>query len=182
MTLASVARRSIPSCLLAATIAAAAAAQDQPKTEKVTTGAEYSAGGFHRAMLGSSYRDLWTTPVELPVLDLSKEGGGLKPVRRVGGQQTKGLALVGNDGRAYTFRGVEKDPSNILPEELHDTFVEDLLRDQMAAQHPAGALIADELSKAAGVATVPIRFVVMPDDPALGEFRDVFKGLPGTFS
>ncbi|HEY7513527.1 MAG TPA: hypothetical protein VIC87_03570, partial [Vicinamibacteria bacterium] len=56
------------------------------------------------------------------------------------------------------------------------------LRDQMAAQHPAGALIADELSKAAGVATVPIRFVVMPDDPALGEFRDVFKGLPGTFS
>src|SRR6185436_9690023 len=144
---------------------------------------EYSAGGFHRAMLGSSYRDLWTTPVELPVLDLSKEGGGgLKPVRRVGGQQTKGLALVGNDGRAYTFRGVEKDPSNILPEELHDTFVEDLLRDQMAAQHPAGALIADELSKAAGVPTVPVRFVVLPDDPALGEFRDVFKGLPGTFA
>ena len=81
--------------------------------------------------------------------------GGLTPVRRVGGQQTKGLALVGKDGRSYTFRGVEKDPSNILPEELHDTFVEGLLRDQMAAQHPAGALIADELARAAGVPTRP---------------------------
>jgi hypothetical protein len=188
MTLGSAPRRTLASCLFVAAVAAVAAArtaeaQEQPKTERVTTGAEYGAGGFHRAMLGSSYRDLWTTPVVLPVLDLSKEGGGgLKPVRRVGGQQTKGLALVGNDGRAYTFRGVEKDPSNILPEELHDTFVEDLLRDQMAAQHPAGSLIADELSKAAGIPTVPIRFVVLPDDPALGEFREVFKGLPGTFS
>jgi len=115
MTHGSAFRRTFPSFLLAGTIAAAAAAQDQPKTERVTTGPEYSAGGFHRAMLGSSYRDLWTTPVVLPVLDLSKEGGGgLKPVRRVGGQQTKGLALVGQDGRAYTFRGVEKDLSDAL--------------------------------------------------------------------
>jgi len=171
-------------CLLAAglTAAAAAAAQDRSPTERVTPGADYGAGGFHRAMLGSSYRDLWTTPIAADVLDLAKEAGGLTPVRRVGGQQTKGLALVGKDGRSYTFRGVEKDPSNILPDELHDTFVEGLLRDQMAAQHPAGALIADELARAAGVPSIPARMVVMPDDPALGEFRADFKGLPGTFS
>ena len=167
-------------CLLAA--AAVAAPQENPRTEPVTPGADYAAGGFHRAMLGSSYRDLWTTPIDAEVLDLATEAGGLTPVRRVGGQQTKGLALVGKDGRSYTFRGVDKDPSNILPEELHDTFVEGLLRDQMAAQHPAGALIADELARAAGVASIPARIVVMPDDPALGEFRADFKGLPGTFS
>jgi hypothetical protein len=165
-----------------ASLATLAFAQEKPRTQKVTGGAEYGAGGFHRAMLGASYRDLWTTPIEAEVLDLSKEAGGLKPVRRVGGQQTKGLALVGRDGRSYTFRGVEKDPSNILPEELQNTFVQDLLRDQMAAQHPAGALIADELSRAAGLPTIPVRIVVMPDDPALGEFREEFKGLPGTFS
>jgi hypothetical protein len=161
---------------------APAAAQQAPGKARVTPGADYGAGGFHRAMLGASYRDLWTTPIEAEVLDLASEAGGLTPVRRVGGQQTKGLALRGKDGRSYTFRGVDKDPSNILPEELHDTFVEGLLRDQMAAQHPAGALVADELARAAGVATVPIRIVVMPDDPVLGEFREAFKGLPGTFS
>jgi hypothetical protein len=161
---------------------AADAAQDAPRAQRVTPGPEYAASGFHRAMLGSSYRDLWTTPIEAEVLDLTREAGGLRPVRRVGGQQTKGLALTGSDGRSYTFRAVEKDPSNILPEELHNTFVEGLLRDQMAAQHPAGALIADELARAAGVPTIPVRLVVMPDHPALGEFREEFKRLPGTFS
>ncbi|HEY8232105.1 MAG TPA: hypothetical protein VIJ10_05550 [Vicinamibacteria bacterium] len=175
-------RSSAVPCLLLLTLAAGSAAQEKPRTERVTGGAEYGAGGFHRAMLGASYRDLWTTPVEAEVLDLSREAGGVTPVRRVGGQQTKGLAFVGKDGRSYTFRGVEKDPSNLLPQELHDTFVQDLLRDQMAAQHPAGALIADELARAAGLPAIPVRFVVLPDDQALGEFRSEFKGLPGTFA
>lgn len=180
----SVRREAALFAVMAAALVAAtgASAQEPPRTERVTAGAEYAASGFHRAMLGASYRELWTTPIQAEVLDLAKEAGGLTPARRVGGQQTKGLALAGKDGRSYTFRGVEKDPSNILPEELHDTFVEDLLRDQMAAQHPAGALIADELARAAGVATIPVRLVVMPDDPALGEFRAEFKGLVGTFS
>ncbi len=107
---------------------------------------------------------------------------GSSLVRRVGGQQTLGLALAGQDGRSYTFRGLDKDPSNILPDELQDTFVEELVQDQMSAQHPAGALVADELARAAGVPTVPIRLVVLPDDPALGEERKAFASLLGTFS
>ena len=150
-------------------------------TETVTVGPQYGANGLHSAMLGSSYRRLWTTPITVEVLDLAAEAGGLTPERRVGGQQTKGLALHGPDGRSYTFRSIDKDPSNILPEDLQDTFVEELVKDQMAAQHPAGALVVDELSKAAGVPTVPIRIVVMPDDPALGEFRKDFANVVGTF-
>lgn len=163
-------------------VVSAASAPAATATRKVTAGPQYAAGGFHRLMLGAGYRRLWTTPIEAAVLDLATEAGGLKPAFRVGGQQTKGLALVGPDGRNYTFRGLDKDPSNILPEELQDTFVENLVQDQMAAQHPAGALIVDELAKAAGVPSVPIRIVVMPDDPALGEFRKEFGGLVGTFS
>jgi hypothetical protein len=167
---------------LAAASPVAAQAQEPAATQRVTVGPEYAASGFHELMLGSSYRALWTTPVALEVLDLSREAGGLKAVRRVGGQQTMGLALVSADGRSFTFRGIDKDPSSILPEELHDTFVQDLLRDQMAAQHPAASVIVDELARAAGVPSPPVRMVVMPDDAALGEFRDGFKGLPGTFS
>jgi hypothetical protein len=167
---------------VALALAGPAPAQDEPPKRTVAPGPHYRAGGFHRAMLGSSYRELWSTPVTVEVLDLAREAGGLTVVRRVGGQQTLGLALAGQDGRSYTFRGLDKDPSNILPEELHDTFVEELVQDQMSAQHPAGALVADELSRAAGVPTVPIRLVVLPDDPALGEQRKAFAGLLGTFS
>jgi hypothetical protein len=153
-----------------------------PKTRTAVAGPRYAAGSFHEAMLGRSYRELWATPIQVEALDLASEAGGLTAVRRVGGQQTRGLALKGRDGRSYTFRALDKDPTNILPEELRDTFVQQLVQDQMAAQHPAAALVTDELARAAGVATVPIRLVVMPDDPALGAFQKDFANLVGTFA
>jgi hypothetical protein len=143
---------------------------------------QYGASAFHRWTLGADYRKIWTTPIEAEVLDLDKEAGGVTPAFRVGGQETKGLAFSQRDGRSFTFRGLVKDPSNILPEELQNTFVEQLVQDQMSAQNPAAPLVVDELSKAVGVPTQPIRIVVLPDDPRLGEFRKDFAGLVGTFA
>ncbi|MCG6924805.1 MAG: BamA/TamA family outer membrane protein [Acidobacteria bacterium] len=153
-----------------------------PTTLSAVAGEEYGAGGFHRFMLGSDYRDLWTTPIEAEVLDLESFAGGLTPVMRVGGQQSKGLALKGADGRDYTFRGIDKDPSGILPADLRETVVDELVQDQIAASHPAGALVAEALAHAAGVRTVDSRIVVLGDDPALGEFREAFAGTMGTIS
>ncbi|HEV7501469.1 MAG TPA: hypothetical protein VGQ33_15750, partial [Vicinamibacteria bacterium] len=82
-------------------------AEGEPR-RKVVAGEHYQAGGLHRLLLGADYRDLWAMPVDLPVLDLQHFAGGLKPVRRVGGQETKGLAMKGADGRDYTFRGLDK--------------------------------------------------------------------------
>jgi hypothetical protein len=163
-------------------LVAAGAAEGAAETRKVTAGPEYGASGFHRWMLGADYRKLWTTPIEVEVLDLRKEAGGVTAAFRVGGQETKGLAFSQKDGRSFTFRGLEKDPTNILPEELQDTFVDQLVHDQMAAQNPAAPLVVDELSKAVGVPTQPIRIVVLPDDPALGEFRKEFAGVVGTLA
>src|SRR5439155_381606 len=82
---------------------------------------------------GVAYRDLWTMPVVVERLDLRTFAGGLKPVRRVGGQETKGLAIRGADGRDYTFRAVDKDPGGVLPADLRDTIAERIVRDQIAA-------------------------------------------------
>jgi hypothetical protein len=157
-------------------------AAQEGAVREVVAGPEYAAGGFKEFFLGSDYRDLWTTPFRVEVMALDSVGGGLTPVRRVGGQQSKGLALEGRDGRDYTFRAIDKDPSAILPEDLQGTIVDDFVKDQIAASHPAATLVADELSKAAGVPTVDIRLVVMADDPALGEFREAFAGVLGTIS
>jgi hypothetical protein len=151
-------------------------------TRKVVADPQYEAGGFHRFLWGNDYRDLWTTPVTVEVLDLQKEAGGLSPVRRVGGIQTKGLALRGADGASYTFRGLEKDASELLEEELKGTIVEKLLKDQMSAQHPGSELVARGLLEAAGVPVPAWRLVVLPDDPALGEFRKDFAGSVGVFA
>jgi hypothetical protein len=146
-----------------------------------TAGARYQKGPVHRFFLGSDYRDLWAQPIRVEVLDLGRVAGGLTPVKRVGGQETHGLALRGADGRNYTFRGVDKDPSAILPPDLRGTIAEDVVQDQIAADHPAAPLVVPPLLEAAGVLHVEPRFVVMPDDERLGDFRHDFAGLLGTF-
>ncbi|MCM2255677.1 MAG: BamA/TamA family outer membrane protein [Vicinamibacteria bacterium] len=172
--------------LSSALIALAPAARaDEPASREVVASTEYQAGSFRRYFLGDDYRVLWATPVRVEVLDLGREAGGLTPVRRVGGQQTKGLALKGADGLSYTFRGLEKDPSTLLGgefEDLRGTPVEDLLRDQMGAQHPGSELVAGALGRAAGLLVPQWRLVVLPDSPVLGEFRADFAGAVGTFA
>ena len=100
----------------------------------------------------------------------------------MGGLQTKGLALRGADGRDYTFRGVDKDPTSILPEELRDTWARGLVQDQIAASSPAAFLVVDELMDAAGILHTKTRLVAMPDDARLGEFRQEFAGIVGQIS
>jgi hypothetical protein len=161
-----------------------ASAADDPGRKTIVAG-DYHASGFHRFFLGDDYRTTWGTPVSVEVLDLAREAGGLKPARRVGGQQTKGLALTGADGRSYTFRGLEKDASHLLDvvdPSLKDSVFAQLLNDQMAAQHPASELIARGVLEAVGIPVPEWRLVVLPDDPALGEFRKDFAGAVGVFA
>jgi len=146
---------------------------------RVVVGEQYRASGGYRWLWGGDYRKLWTAPMQVEVLNLQTFAGGLTPVMRVGGQETKGLALRGADGRDYTFRGIDKDPTTVLPEELRDTWARDIVKDQIAANHPASFFVVDELMRAAGIPTTDQRLVVMPDDPSLGEFRKDFAGLVG---
>ena len=49
------------------------------KTHIVVPGERFRAGGFKRWFYGTDYRDLWTTPIEVTVLNLNSVGGGLTP-------------------------------------------------------------------------------------------------------
>ena len=153
---------------------------DAPERTVVTAaGPQYRAGLFHRWILGRHYRDLWTSPVEVEVLDLATYAGGLRPLRTGGGMQTRSLRFMGADGREYAFRSVDKDPSPVLDSLLRETFIDDLVQDGISAAHPYGALVAPPLLEAAGVLHVVPRLMVMPDDPALGPFREEFAGMLG---
>ena len=150
------------------------------EVRSVTAGAEYKAGGVFRFWFGDGYRDLWTTPIQAPVLDLKTVGGGLTPVRQVGQAQSMGLAFKGADGRAYTFRSLHKEPDRMLPEIWRNRLPGKIARDQTSGTHPAAAVILGPLAEAAGVAHADPRLVVMPDDPSLGEFQETFANQFGT--
>ena len=152
-----------------------------PRMHTVVAGEHYSAGSVHRFLFGNDYRKLWTAPIQIAELDCSKYGGGLTATRRVGGQQTRGLAFKSVDGRSFTFRGLDKDPSDILPPDYKDTIVDRILQDQIASSLPGGTVAVPPILEAAGVLHAEPFLVVLPDDPALGEHREMFGGLLGTF-
>ena len=94
-----------------------AAAQETPvdsiiagRTITVIPGAEYQSGGLHNIFFGKHWRDLWITPIRVPVLDLNKYAGGLTAIKRGGGFQTKSLHFKANNGKFYKFRSINKDP------------------------------------------------------------------------
>ncbi len=161
---------------------AAVYAFDSPLTgqDSVTVFAgEYPAGRLKRMFFGSDYRDLWTTPIRVPYLDLQSYAGGVTPERTGGFGQTISLHFLGADGKRYVFRSIDKDLSRRLEEGLLDTFVENIIQDQTSAFNPAAALVTSSLVEAAGVLAAKPEMFVMPDDPVLGEFREGYAGMLG---
>ena len=149
------------------------------KTHVVVPGARFRASGFKRWLYGSDYRDLWMTPIEAVVLDLNRVGGGLTPFRTGGAGQSISLHFTGQDGRRYTVRSLDKDPTKQIWDELKNTVVDDVLQDMISALLPTGALVVDPLLEATGILHTKHTLVVIPDDPKLKEYRAEFAGLIG---
>jgi hypothetical protein len=147
----------------------------------VVVGERYRSGGTHRFFFGDEYRDLWVAPITVPELNLRTVAGGLTTERRTSGKETAGLVMKGADGREFRFRSIDKDPTDILPKEYHGTFIDRVVQDQIAATFPGGTVAVSPLMRAAGVLHAEPVIVVLPDDPLLGEFREEFAGMVGTF-
>ncbi len=147
----------------------------------VVAGPRYGAGWLHRWLLGSNYRDLWTTPMRIEVLDLDTFAGGLHPVEHdsTGDIQPRSLRFAGADGREYEFRTVNRDVIRLLPPDLRGTLAARILQDQVSASHPASPAVADPIAAAAGVFHRSLTLVYLPETPRLGQFQRDFGGVPG---
>ncbi|MDE2659385.1 MAG: hypothetical protein OXI45_04175 [Acidobacteriota bacterium] len=186
----------LPALAIALAVPAAAAAQEAPpaqgprihrsvpppgaKTHIVVPGERFRASGSKRWFYGDNYRDLWTTPIEVAVLDLDAVGGGLTPLRTGGFGQSVSLHFTGEDGRRYTVRSLDKDPTKRLEDDIKNSIVGEVLQDLISTLMPAAALVVDPLMEATGILHSKHTLVVIPDDPRLGEYREEFAGLIGT--
>jgi hypothetical protein len=145
-------------------------------------GATFRMSNSATFWMGANYRKEWNTPVTVPVMNLATEKGGLTPVKRGGGKQTKSLRLEAPDGRQYTIRSIQKFiTAKTLPGDLESEAAADLVSDGVSASYPYASLTVQELSKAAGVPYLGVRLVYIGDDPRLGEYREEFKNMLVTF-
>ncbi|TPE43201.1 hypothetical protein [Pontibacter mangrovi] len=148
-----------------------------PDSTWVILGRHYDRSGFYRFFWGDHNRQLWTTPVQLPIFHLDSLHGGMRVVKKGGGYQTTSFHLQDKQGRLYAFRSIDKDPKEVVNPFWQGTFVTNILRDQTSAANPFGALVVPPLAKAAGVYhTNPKLYYVAADDTLFGEYSRQIQG------
>ncbi len=162
-------------CLFLSLLAGTAQAQ---KDSTLTSGSTFNDSRSRHFWMGSNYRKEWNTPIKAPVLYISQEKGGLTPVKRGGGKQTKSLRLEDPNGRQYTLRSIAKFiTSKTLPGDLQSEAAADLVADGVSASYPYAALSIPVLAEAAGIPHGFARIVYIGDDPKLGEHRTDFANM-----
>ena len=132
-------------------------------------------GKLKTKILGQNYRKDWATPITVPVFDIATEKGGLKILKRGGGQQTRSLRLEAKDGKQYVLRSVEKYTEKAIPPGLEGSFAAKIVQDGISESYPYAALAIPKMAKAVGIYHTNPKIVYVPDDPRFGIYQDGFK-------
>ncbi len=134
-------------------------------------------GGLKKYFMGQNYRPEWSQPVNMKVFNVSKELGGFDIVSLGGGKQTTSLRLRNRaNKKEYVLRNLNKNPTRDIPEAFRGTLAEDLVTELNSAAHPYAALIVPGLARPLDIPVANPQLFFVPDDPALGCYRELFKG------
>ena len=134
------------------------------------------ASALKRILRGNLHRDLWGTPVTVPVLDMGTLEGGLTPIKIGGRGQSISLRVENPEGRQFVLRSVDKLAGKAWAPQLRSSFLVNLIQDQMSMLHPYAAFALPPLADAAGVYHTNPRLFYVPDDPRLGLSREEMAG------
>ena len=143
---------------------------------------EITKSKFHKAVWGKRYRDDYGIEVSAPTVNLDTLFGGLRPVRKGGGHQSKSLRLKNKEGKEYVMRALHKKALQYLQAvafkdkyiegQFNNTYPERLLNDVFAGSHPYAPFTIGVLADAIGVYhTNPILYFV-PKQSALGVYNN----------
>ncbi|WP_276498104.1 hypothetical protein [Pontibacter litorisediminis] len=145
-------------------------------TLTLAAGEHYGRSRLHTFFFGKHYRSAWTTPVEVPVLDIGTAYGGLEPLQMGGSRQTINMRLQDSTGTEYVVRSLDKEPASALPAKLQKSYLADFVRDATSATNPYAPLALPTMAKAIGIHYLEPELVYVPHDPRLGEFMDQMGG------
>jgi len=136
----------------------------------------YIATKMKRRFFGDLNRDVWTTEIEVPYLDINYSNGGLSPIKKGGGMQTRSLRMMGGNGHQYVLRMIKKDATYLVDKDLRNTLAQDLVLDGIAGSHPYASIVIPKFADAVGVYHTNPKLVYVPADSSLGIYREEFGG------
>lgn len=139
---------------------------------------------FYNFLWGKKYRETYSVPVTAKTVNLDTLFGGLTPVRKGGGNQSKTLRLKTKEGNQYVMRAMKKNASQYIQSSIFkdqyvegkfkNTATEALVMDVFTGSYPYAPLIIPELSKAIGVYHLNPKLYYIPKQQALGGFNSEF--------
>jgi len=147
------------------------------KFKTVIPDSTFAASKFKRLFFGDLNRDIWTTPIKVPYLDIHHVFGGLKPVGKGGGMQTLSLKMEAGNGKVYKLRAIKKSAKFLVDSDLRGTLAEDIIYDGIAASHPYASIVVPDIAEAGEIYYTKPELVYLPNDPILGDFQEEFGGV-----
>jgi len=157
-----------------------------PKTQSASIYTEEAIdkSSFYKTVWGEHYRPFYGTNVNVPVVLLDTLMGGLSPIKRGGGQQSKSLRLEDKNGKQFVMRAIKKStakflqanafPNTFIENSLDDTTIDKFLSDFYTTSNPYAAFAIGGLSSAVGVNhTNPVLYYI-PKQKTLGAFNEDF--------
>jgi len=145
---------------------------------------EVDKSNLFTSIWGERYRKYYGTEVSAPTVSLDTLFGGLVPVKKGGGHQSKSLRLRDKDGKEYVMRALRKSAElylqsmvfqdNYMLDDLQETYTQELLEDFYTGSHPYAPFTIGKLSDAVGIYhTNPVLYYI-PKQNALGRFNNIF--------
>lgn len=154
------------------------------KKATIYTQEEATKGGSYKFFWGDRYRKYYNTPVDAKTVSLDTLFGGLTPVRKGGGNQSKSLRLKDKDGREFVMRALRKNAVQYLQAvafknqyikgQFEKTYTEGLLLDVFAGAHPYAPFVVGKLSDAIGIYHTNPTLYYVPKQNTLGHFNSEF--------
>lgn len=139
---------------------------------------------FYQFLWGKRFREYYSKPINAKVVSLDTLFGGLTPLRKGGGTQSKTLRLKAKDGKQYVMRAMRKSASQYIQssmfknqyvqKEFENTSSEDLVKDVFTGSYPYAPFIVVELSEAVQINKLNSKLYYIPKQNALGTFNSEF--------
>ncbi|WP_298370138.1 metallophosphoesterase [uncultured Lutibacter sp.] len=157
-----------------------------PKTKSASiyTEAEIKKSAFFKTLWGQHYRTYYGTKVNAPIVLLDTLMGGLKPIRKGGGNQSRSVRLEDKNGKEYVMRALRKSATQYMQAvafkndyiegQFDDTFAEKLLLDIYTAAHPYAPFTIGKLADAIDVYHTNPTLYYIPKQNALKHFNAEF--------
>lgn len=145
---------------------------------------ETTKSKFYKTLWGERYREYYSIPVTAKVATLDTLMGGLTPIRKGGGTQSKTLRLKTKDGKQYVIRAMKKNASQYIQaamfkdqfvqQQFENTASEDLVEDVFTGAYPYAPFIVGPLSDAISLHKLNSKLYYIPKQAALGKFNTEF--------